>query len=396
MIPHVMARTNKSPSLCSVVYASRRGFRRQPLRPIQKLADQALPELSPVFTKLYAREGRPSIPPERLSRVPLLQAFYTMRSEPLLIEGFWYNLLSRRFVGLSMDDVVWDATVSRKNPDRLANRDITRKFMTGVLNLPQVRGLLSREHFPVNVTLIEAWTSMKSVVPKDGNDALPSGGGAGRDGRNAERDLRGEKRANNTHFSTTDADARLFRNGAGKEARLCDTKGTAERAAALDMIDNNAKAGSTAGANTNEDISDVVAGCRERGCTPRVAQNNTNRRSAIDAWTTRQPGYRISMIKRKRAEEPFGRFKTVGGFRKTGHRGRDLIECFFVLTAIAYNLIPIPTISVAAECLMSGPPIATSPEQALPAGRPQSDGGLSERQETVEAVAAELNGSTNR
>jgi transposase len=167
-----------------------------PLRPIRKLVDEALLKLSPALSKLYAREGRPSIPPERLLRALLLQALYTVRSERMLMEQLEYNLLFRWFVGLSMDDVVWDATVFCKNRDRLLDGDIARKFMTSVLNLPQVRCLLSNEHFSVDGTLIEAWASMKSFVPKDDNDAPPSGGGAGRGGRNAERDFHGEKRAN--------------------------------------------------------------------------------------------------------------------------------------------------------------------------------------------------------
>jgi hypothetical protein len=223
-----------------------------------------------------------------------------------------------------MDVVVWDATVFCKNRDRLLDGDIARKFMTSVLNLPQVRGLLSNEHFSVDGTLIEAWASMKSFVPKDDNDAPPSGGGAGRSGRNAERDFHGEKRANDTHFSTTDPDARLSRKGPGKEAKLChmghlmtenrnglivdarltEANGTAERTTALDMIDDNAKPGSTVGADKGYDTSDFVAGCRERGCTPHVAQNNTNRRSAIDARTTRHPGYRIRSRNRSAGSKP--------------------------------------------------------------------------------------------
>ena len=358
----------QSDSLFSYIRLETRIPADHPLRPIRKLVDEGLLELSPAFSKLYAREGRPSIPPERLLRALLLQALYTVRSERLLMEQLEYNLLFRWFVGLSMDDVVWDATVFCKNRDRLLDGDIARKFMTSVLNLPQVRGLLSSEHVSVDGTLIEAWASMKSFVPKDGSDAPPSGGGAGGGGRNAERDFHGEKRANDTHFSTTDPDARLFRKGGGKEAKLChmghlmtenrngliidarltEANGTAERTTALDMIDDNAKPGSTVGADKNYDTADFVAGCRERGCTPHVSQNNTNRRSAIDARTTRHPGYRISTIKRKQIEEPFGWLKTVGGFRKTRHRGRGLVEWFFVLTATAYNLIRIPTILAAA------------------------------------------------
>ena len=333
-----------------------------PLRPIREIVDEALRKLSPAFSRLYAREGRPSIPPERLLRALLLQAFFTVRSERQLMEQLDYNLLFRWFVGLSTDDSVWDATVFCKNRDRLLGGDIARRFMSIVLNLPQVRQLLSSEHFSVDGTLIEAWASIKSFVPKDGNRPPPSGGG-----RNAERDFHGEKRSNATHSSTTDPDARLFRKGTGKEAKLChmghlmmenrnalivdarltEANGTAERATALDMIEDNARPGSTVGGDKNYDTADFVAGNRERGCTPHVSQNNTNRRSAIDARTTRHPGYRISTIKRKQIEEAFGWMKTVGGLRKTRHCGRALVEWFFVLTATAYNLVRIPKILAA-------------------------------------------------
>ena len=191
-----------------------------PLRVIRTLIDEALKELSRDFNKLYARDGRPSIPPERLLRALLLQAFYTVRSERQLMEQLNYNLLFRWFVGLSADDQVWNATVFCKNRDRLLDGDIAAKFFANVLNLPQVGKLLSSDHFSVDGTLIEAWASMKSFVPKDGGD-LPSGNDHGNGGRNAERDFHGEKRKNDTHFSTTDPDARLFRKGLGKEAKLC-------------------------------------------------------------------------------------------------------------------------------------------------------------------------------
>jgi transposase len=334
------------------------------LRAIRALVDEALATLSRDFDKLYSREGRPSIPPERLLRALLLQAFYTVRSERQLMEQLDYNLLFRWFVGLSADDPVWDATTFCKNRDRLLDGEIARKFMTGVLNLPQVRKLLSGEHFSVDGTLIEAWASMKSFVPKAGGGEPPANQGGG---RNTERDFHGEKRRNDTHSSTTDPDARLFRKGAGKEAKLChmghlmmenrnglivdarltEANGTAERTSALAMIDDNAKPGSTVGGDKNYDTAEFVAGCRKRGCTPHVSQNTTNRRSAIDARTTRHVGYRISTIKRKRIEEPFGWIKTVGGLRKTRHRGRDLVQWFFVLTATAYNLVRIPKILAA-------------------------------------------------
>jgi transposase len=330
-----------------------------PLRAIRELVDAALRDLSRAFAPLYAREGRPSIPPERLLRALLLQAFYTVRSERQLMEQLNYNFLFRWFVGLSADDPVWDATVFCKNRDRLLDGDIAAKFFTSVLNVPQVRKLLSSEHFSVDGTLIEAWASMKSFVPKD---AQPPKDGNG--GHNAGRDFHGEKRKNDTHASTTDPDARLMRKGAGKEAKLChmghlmmenrnglivdarltEANGMAERETALDMIKDNAKPGSTVGADKNYDTAEFVAGCRTCGYTPHVSQNDTNRRSAIDGRTTRHPGYRISAIKRKRIEEPFGWMKTTGGLRKTRHCGRGLVEWFFVLTAAAYNLIRIPKI----------------------------------------------------
>lgn len=334
-----------------------------PLRKIRELVDAALQSLSRDFDQLYARDGRPSIPPERLLRALLLQALYTVRSERQLMEQLDYNLLFRWFVGLSVDDPVWDATVFCKNRDRLLDGEIAAKFFASVLNLSQVRKLLSSEHFSVDGTLIEAWASMKSFVPKDrSNPPSPPGGG-----RNAERDFHGEKRKNDTHFSTTDPDARLFRKGKGKEAKLChmghlmienrngliidarltEANGTAECTTALDMITDNAKPGSTIGGDKYYDTADFVAGCRERGCTPHVAQNDANRRSAIDARTTRHPGYRVSSIKRKCIEEPFGWIKTVGGLRKTRHCGRSLVGWFFTLTSAAYNLVRIRNILAA-------------------------------------------------
>ena len=354
----------RSEGIFSYVRLEQRVPADHPLRAIRDLVDAALKDLSREFGRLYARDGRPSIPPERLLRALLLQAFYTVRSERQLMEQLDYNLLFRWFVGLSMDDAVWNPTVFCKNRDRLLDGDIAAKFFVAVLNLPQVRGLLSHEHFSVDGTLIEAWASMKSFVPKDRDDPPAGKGGSS---RNAERDFHGEKRKNATHSSTTDPDARLFRKGAGKEARLChmghlmtenrnglivdarltEANGTAERTTALDMIEDNARPGSTVGGDKNYDTADFVAGCRERGCTPHVSQNDTNRRSAIDARTTRHPGYRISTIKRKLIEEPFGWIKTVGGLRKTRHRGRGLVEWFFVFTAAACNLVRIPKLLAA-------------------------------------------------
>ncbi len=356
-------RDERPVQLFSYVDLERRIPADHPLRAVRALVDEVLTGLSRTFARLYARHGRPSIPPERLLRALLLQAFYSVRSERQLMEQLEYNLLFRWFVGLSVDDAVWDATVFCKNRDRLLEGEIAAKFMSGVLNLQQVRTLLSNEHFSVDGTLIEAWASMKSFAPKDGSKPPEEGGG-----RNAERNFHGEKRTNETHASTTDPDARLFRKGFGKEARLChmghlmtenrhglivaarltEASGTAERSTALDMIKDNARRGSTVGGDKNYDTADFVAGCRKHGCVPHVSQNNTRRRSAIDARTTRHPGYKVSTVKRKRIEEPFGWMKTVGVMRKTRHRGRKLVAWFFVLTAAAYNLIRIPKILAAA------------------------------------------------
>jgi transposase len=355
--------------LFSYVRLEERVPAKHPLRAIRALVDVALTELSPTFDQLYAREGRPSIPPERLLRALLLQAFYSVRSERQLMEQLDFNLLFRWFVSLSIDEPVWDATVFCKNRDRLIDNDIARKFFEATLNQPRVRALLSSDHFSVDGTLIEAWASMKSFVPKDGGDKQPPSGQSSPNdgGRHRERDFHGEKRKNDTHASTTDPDARLFRKGKGKEAKLChmghiltenrnglivdarltEANGTAERNAALEMIQDNVRPGGTIGADRNYDTADFVAGCRERGCTPHVAQNDTNRRSAIDGRTTRHPGYAVSQIKRKRIEEPFGWMKTVAPFRKTRHCGRRLVEWFFVLTAAAYNLVRIPKLLAA-------------------------------------------------
>jgi transposase len=363
MVTVVRGEDRKSDGMFSYVRLEERVPRDHPLRAIRALVDAALVELSPAFAALYARVGRPSVPPEHLLRGLLLQAFYTIRSERLLMEQLDYNLLFRWFVGLSMDDDVWDATVFCKNRDRLLEGDIARRFMAGVLTLPQVKKLLSDEHFSVDGTLIEAWASMKSVQPKDGSGPPPSGSG-----RNAERDFHGQTRTNETHASTTDTEARLFRKGHGKEAKLCymghllaenrhalivaacltEANGTAERTAALAMATDHVPAGGTIGGDKNYDTAAFVADCRGLGCVPHVAQNTANRRSAIDRRTTRHPGYAVSQRKRKQIEEPFGWIKTTGGLRKTRHRGRRLVEWFFVLTAAAYNLIRIPKLLAAA------------------------------------------------
>jgi transposase len=328
-----------------------------PLRLILPIVDAALGDLSAEFASLYARLGRPSIPPEKLLRALLLQAFFSVRSERQLMEQLDYNLLFRWFVGLGVDDPVWDVTVFTKNRDRLLAGEIAAKFFRAVLGRPQVKTLLSDDHFSVDGSLIQAWASMKSFRPKDGSGEPPA------PGRNGERDFHGERRSNETHASTTDAEARLLRKGRGKEARLSfmghllmenrnglvvdamlgEATGTAERDAALAML--GAMAGrhrATLGADKAYDVAAFVAALRSLKVTPHVAQNDTNRRSAVDRRTTRHAGYATSQRIRKRIEEAFGWIKTVGGQARTRYRGIARASWSFTLAAAAYNLIRLP------------------------------------------------------
>jgi transposase len=351
-----------------------------PLRAIRAIVDEALEVLSADFDGMYSRIGRPSIPPEKLLRALLLQAFYTIRSERQLMEQMDYNLLFRWFVGLSMDAPIWDVTVFTKNRERLLAGDIAAKFLSAVVAQSRVQALLSDDHFSVDGTLIEAWASMKSFKPKgdvpeggddDNNKGLDIGGSgqAKAKGRNHERDFRGEKRTNATHASRTDPDARLFKKARGQAAKLCHmghvlmenrhglvidatlthATGTAEREAALTMLARmKGRHRITLAADKNYDTASFVAALREMDVTPHVAQNNTNRRSAIDGRTTRHPGYAVSLRIRKRIEEVFGWAKTSGNLRKTRHRGQDRVGWAFTLTAAAYNLVRLPKLLAAA------------------------------------------------
>ena len=327
-----------------------------PLRPIRHMVNQALAELSGEFQAMYSRQGRPSIPPEKLLRALLLQILYTIRSARLLMEQLDYNLLFRWFVGLSMDDKVWDHSVFSKNQERFLDSDLAAAFFARILEQAAADNLLSDEHFTVDGTLIEAWASVKSFRPKDAPP--PEGGG----GRNPAVDFHGEKRLNQTHASTTDPEARLFRKGKGKEAKLCfmghvlmenrnglivspqltTATGTAEREAADDMVGNlRGRHRITVGADKAYDTQDFVQSLRSLKATPHVAQNCNGRKSTIDGRTTRHPGYAISQRLRKRVEEIFGWMKTVGNLRKTRHRGQDRVGWVFTLTAAAYNLVRI-------------------------------------------------------
>jgi len=347
-----------------------------PLRAIRLLVNAALERLSPAFSRIYADSGRPSIPPEKLLRALLLQALFTVRSERQLMQQITYNMLFRWFVGLAMDAPVWDVTVFTKNRDRLLEGDIARGFLAAILADPQVTPLLSSEHFSVDGTLIEAWAelakvppasaggmpaegSMKSFRPKDGSGEPPG------PGRNGDRDFRGEKRSNETHASTTDPDARLFKKAAGQASRLCHmghalmenrnglvvdatlttATGTAEREAAIAMVGDLPEGGRiTLGGDKAYDTQDFVAEMRRLGVTPHVSQNSKGRRSAIDGRTTRHAGYAVSVRVRKRIEEVFGWIKTVAGLRKTRHRGTVRVGWMFTFAAAAYNLVRIPNL----------------------------------------------------
>jgi len=319
-----------------------------PLRPMRQMVDAALKDLSPRFARLYSETGRPSIPPEQILRALVLQILYTIRSERMLIEQLDYNLLFRWFVGLAMDDEVWDATVFTKNRDRLLRGDVAQAFFDRVLAQAREHRLLSNEHFTVDGTLIEAWAGHKSYRPKDGGDD------------DSGENFHGHKRSMDTHASTTDPEARLWRKGRGKEAKLSYmghvlmenrnglvmraevtlASGTAEREAAMRMIKKAGVAPSaTIGADKAYDQSDFVQALRERGMTPHVAQNDSRRRSKIDGRTTRHPGYEISQIKRKLVEQVFGWGKVVGGMRKTRHRGKKRVGWGFVLIGAVYNLV---------------------------------------------------------
>ena len=327
-----------------------------PLRAIRQMTDRVLTTLSRKFTRMYSTIGRPSIAPEKLLRTLLLQALYTIRSERLLMEQLEYNLLFRWFVGLNIDDPVWDPTVFSKNRDRLLRADVAALFFRAVLDEAKARGLVSDEHFTVDGTLLEAWASLKSFKKVSDEDPPPPPDDPG----NPTVNFHGETRSNLTHASTTDPDAKLARKGRGKEAKLSYTgnvlmenrnglavdvlvnpaTGTAERDAAFAMAAEIPGEGRvTIGGDKNYDTAALVDDWRTLNVTPHVAQNDKHRRSAIDQRTTRHPGYQISQRKRKRVEEIFGWLKTVGGLRKLRHRGLERVAWMFTFAVAAYNLV---------------------------------------------------------
>ena len=327
-----------------------------PLRPIRALVDAVLHDLSPRFSRLYAKTGRPSVAPERLLRALLVQVLYSIRSERQLMEQLDYNLLYRWFVGLNMDDPIWDVSVFTKNRQRLLDGEVAEAFFDAVLAQARDRQLLSNEHFTVDGTLIQAWAGLKSFQRKDVPPPPPDDPG------NPTVNFHGDRRSNATHQSTTDPDARLYRKGAAQDARLyyhghvlmdhrhglavggrlTPAGASAERDAAVVLAAGAiSRARATVAADKAYDTRDFVATLRALGVTPHVAQHTTKRRSAIDARTTRHPGYALSQRARKRVEEIFGWLKTVALLRQTRYRGRARVGWMFLFGLAAYNLIRI-------------------------------------------------------
>jgi transposase len=354
-----------SGSLFSYVDLEARVPQSHPLRVIRGIVNDVLASLDTEFERLYEGRGRESIAPERLLRASLLQAFYSVRSERQLVEQIDYNLLFRWFVGLGIDDGIWDHSTFSKNRDRLLEADVAAKFLEAVLQHSQVKRFLSDDHFSVDGTLVEAWASMKSFRAKDGSGeppTRPAGGGHSKS-RNGEADFHGQKRSNDTHESVSDADARLYRKGKGQPAKLCfmghalienwhglvvkadasTATGTAEREAALDLIGRQTSGHQrrvTLGGDKGYDVPSFVSDLRLFAVTPHVAAKDKG--SAIDARTTRHAGYTVSQRKRKLVEEAFGWAKTIAGLAKVKVRGLPRVRYAFTFAMAAYNLIRMP------------------------------------------------------
>lgn len=334
-----------------------------PIRRIRVVVDAVLADLDPVFDAMYASSGRRSVPPETLLKATVLMAMYSMRSERAFCERLNYDMLFKWFLDLPIDAKAFDPTTFTKNRQRLLDHDVADMFLAAVVEQAKLRRYMSSEHFSVDGTLLGAWASTKSFKPIDHQDRDGGeGDGNGFKGRNAEVDFKGQKRSNKTHRSTTDPEALLFRkgntaaelsymghlliehrNGLVVDAELTQATGFAERSAALDMM-SSLPAGSgrrTVAADRGYDTKDFVADARVLGFTPHVAQNTSNRRSAIDARTTRHDGYTVSQRIRKRVEEPFGWIKTVGAGRKCRYIGQERNRFWFKLEAATYNLIRI-------------------------------------------------------
>jgi transposase len=350
-------RERRQDAMFSYVSMEDRIPRSHPLRGIRKLVDEILKALSPQFERMYAAVGRPSIPPEQLLRALLLQALYTVRSERQLVEQLDYNLLFRWFVGLTMDDAVWDVTVYTKNRERLLEAEVATKFFEQVLSIARTHDLVSQEHFTVDGTLLEGWAGLKSFKPKKGKKTPPPN-----DPGNPTVNFHGEKRTNDTHRSTTDPDTRLYRKGPGKEARLyymghattenrhglvvdCRVtlaSGTAEAETAVVMVKHLKRKGfrvKTVGGDKLFDQPSVVQEIRRLGVTPHFAAKKKG--GAIDKRTTRHGTYKISQIKRKLIEQVYGWGKTIGLLRKLHHRGRERVAWVYRFTMAACNLLRI-------------------------------------------------------
>jgi transposase len=353
-------RESKQEVMFSYISLETRVPKDHPLRQIRKMVNGIMEYMWEDFSLMYSGTGRPSIPPEQLLRALLIQVFYSVRSERLLMEQMDYNLLFRWFVGLGIDDKVWDHSTFSKNRERFLESDLAGSFFTRVIEQAKASELLSDDHFTVDGTLIEGWASMKSFQRKDSDPPASSG-------RNGDVNFHGEKRLNDTHESKTDPDVRIYRKGKGKEAklsymghvlmenrnglvvdiRLTHADGHAERGGAAEMVSGiKGRHRITLGADKAYDVSDFVDELRFMKATPHVAQN-TN--SAIDKRTTRHSGYSVSQRKRKRVEEIFGWMKTIGNLRKTRHRGLDLVGWMFTFTAAAYNLIRMRNIMAAVQ-----------------------------------------------
>jgi len=329
-----------------------------PLRPIREIVNAALREMDETFAAMYADSGRDSIPPEQLLRGLILQSLYGLRSERLLCEQLGYNMLYRWFVGLGLDKGPWDHSTYTKNRDRLIEHEVIRELFSRVLDQAKAKGLLSSEHFSVDGTLIRAWASHKSFVPKDGAPPPSSGSRS-----NPEVDFKGQKRTNDTHQSKTDPDAKLAtksskagaipaymghvltenRNGLVVDTRLTQANGTAEREAAIEMLaELPGEARKTVGADKAYDTESFVEGCRDIHVTPHVAQNTSGRSSRIDRRTTRHTGYQISQFARKLIETVFGDAKQHGILRQVKLRGLAKVELLFTLAATVVNLRRLP------------------------------------------------------
>ncbi len=350
-----------SGALFSYVDAEARIPAAHPLRAMRRLVNAALEELDGSFSRLYEKVGRPSIPPERLLRAMMLQLLYTIRSERQLVERVEFDILFRWFVGLSIDDKVFDASTFSKNRDRLLTQDVAQRFLSSLIGLPEVKRLLSAEHFSVDGTLLKAWASMKSFQPKDGSGEPPT------PGRNGDADFRKTKRSNATHASTTDQDARLYKKADGQESRLAYlghalmenrnglvvgaeatlATGTAEREAA-ERLSERLPEGATLGADKNYDAEAFVEGLKAKGIEPHIAVNGAVsklgkvRNTAVPPQTVASAGYAISQRLRKRIEEIFGWGKTIGGLAQLKVRGLDKVRAVFVFAAAAYNIVRLP------------------------------------------------------